>query len=139
MGPFALKSGHYPLRPPIKPNFWNKVAAWCAKQNFKQNEGLFVKIYWTISELQYFFIDIPTKILKNGVILVPFQFSGPTYKSSLISLKKPYFAGTKIEYEYWKIEYKNTSPPTKKKKKKKLFCFFTTVCTMMVWIFVTDI
>ena len=82
-----------------------------------------MKIYWTISELQYFFIDIPTKILKNGVILVPFQFSGPTYKSSLISLKKSYFAGTKIEYEYWKTEYKNTSPPHKKKKKKKAVLF----------------
>ena len=31
-------------RPPIKPNFWNKLAAWCAKQNFEQNEGLFEKI-----------------------------------------------------------------------------------------------
>ena len=83
-------------RPPIKPNFWNKLAAWCAKQNFEQNEGLFVKIYQTIPELQYFFIGISTKIWKNGVILVPFQFSKPTYKPSLISLKKPCFAGTKI-------------------------------------------
>ena len=31
-------------RPPIKSNFWNKLAAWCAKQNFEQNEGLFEKI-----------------------------------------------------------------------------------------------
>ena len=34
------------------------------KQNFEENEG-FVKIYWTIPELQYFFVDIPTKILIN--------------------------------------------------------------------------
>ena len=56
---------------------------------------MFVKIYWTIPELQYFFYWYFKKNLKNGLILVPFQFSKPTYKSSLISLKKPYFAGTK--------------------------------------------
>ena len=51
-------------RPPIKPNFQNILEAWCAKQNFEQNEWLFVKIYGTIPELEYFFIDISTKIKK---------------------------------------------------------------------------
>ena len=67
------------------------------KQNFEQSEGLFVKIYRTIPELNIFLLIFQQK-LKKRVILVPFQFSKPTYKSSLISLKNPIVQVQKSEY-----------------------------------------